>query len=100
VTCVRGARIRRSLRRPWRPGLGPADGCEAVALAAAARMRRSGVLEAQERWPAAAADLRAVLALEPRHKQVRAVLAIGVKLGQKQQARSFLPMRAIRCRLC
>jgi hypothetical protein len=34
---------------PRRPGLGPASGGEAMALAAAARMRRAGMLEAQER---------------------------------------------------
>ncbi len=62
-----------------------------MALAAAARMRRAGMLEAQERWLAAAADLRAVLALEPRHKQVRTVLAIRIflRLGESSRRAPF-----------
>lgn len=48
----------------------PGEGSGAAGLACAACMQRATALEALERWEPAMADLLAVLALDPGHKQV------------------------------
>lgn len=55
-------------------GPDPGDGSVAAGLACAARMQRATALEALERWEPAMADLLAVFALDPGHKQVHRII--------------------------